>query len=204
MRKFPVFIILAANLISVGIACTATSNPPAFTAPSHTKADTEANEYAVYSAVLSDFAKARSPQNTTPLLVIRDQTVWFESDLTGLSYLEQLKNEMPTISEAMIEDYRTKYKQAQQLTNSFDQRTKCVLISMREPAFPESQEIRMKYPDSLGIITLSRVGFDQGMTHALVYLVYNCRGLCGGGSYLLLSKDNVVWTITGKRPIWMS
>src|SRR5215218_4088129 len=99
MRKLILFILLIAYFIFVGIACTATSQ---------TQADTEVNEYAVYSAVLSDFAKARSAQNTSPLLVIRDQTTGTESDLSGLSYLDQLKNEIPNTSEAMIKDYRTK------------------------------------------------------------------------------------------------
>jgi hypothetical protein len=42
---------------------------------------------------------------------------------------------------------------------------------------------------SWGVITLSRVGFDLGGKHAVVYAQLTYCGLCGEGTYLYLSNE---------------
>jgi hypothetical protein len=50
----------------------------------------------------------------------------------------------------------------------------------------------VKYPDARGFIELSPVGFDT-RTHAVIYVSHHCGGLCGGGGYGFLEKENGVW-----------
>jgi hypothetical protein len=50
-----------------------------------------------------------------------------------------------------------------------------------------------KYPEAAGFIELSPVGFDRAKTHAVIYVSHHCGGLCGGGGYGFLQKENGVW-----------
>jgi hypothetical protein len=60
------------------------------------------------------------------------------------------------------------------------------------------------YPDSPGLIRLSRVGVDPSREQALVWVTHQCGGRCGTGSYLLLSKANGSWVVTARSVVTMS
>jgi hypothetical protein len=51
------------------------------------------------------------------------------------------------------------------------------------------------YPNSPGIIRLSRVGIGSGGTLALISVAHTCGTLCGSGRYLLLSKASGEWEV---------
>lgn len=53
--------------------------------------------------------------------------------------------------------------------------------------------LRERYPDSRGYLWFSAVGFNATKTRALVYLAYQCGGLCGAGAHQLLEKVDGRW-----------
>lgn len=57
---------------------------------------------------------------------------------------------------------------------------------------------------SWGVITLSRVGFDLGEKHAVVYVQLTYCGLCGGGTFLYLSKESGTWHVVSQSGTWIS
>ncbi len=57
---------------------------------------------------------------------------------------------------------------------------------------------------SWGVITLSRVGFDVGGKHAVIYAQLTYCGLCGEGTYLYLSKEAGAWHIVRRAGTWIS
>ena len=57
-------------------------------------------------------------------------------------------------------------------------------------------KIRAAY--SGGYIQLSAVGFDAAGTRAMVYVAYQCGGLCGGGTLYLPEKVNGGWREAAK------
>lgn len=61
-----------------------------------------------------------------------------------------------------------------------------------------------KYPDSGGITSFSRVGFNLKKDKALVFVGHQAHYMAGAGLYYLLSKENNVWKIKGRRLIWIS
>jgi len=71
----------------------------------------------------------------------------------------------------------------------------------RSPQVDELTELMRR---SRGVITLSRVGFDEHMEHALVYAELTYCGLCGEGTYLYLSKEAGQWRIVGRAGTWIS
>jgi hypothetical protein len=52
-----------------------------------------------------------------------------------------------------------------------------------------------RYPFPLGLVSLSRVGFNPERTQALVYAQYRCGGDCGHGEYVLLEKAGGRWQV---------
>lgn len=61
-----------------------------------------------------------------------------------------------------------------------------------------------RFPDSPGLIRLSRVGFDRKAKQALVYVGRGCGFLCGDGYLVLLAEHSGTWTIVGKYLCWVS
>jgi hypothetical protein len=48
------------------------------------------------------------------------------------------------------------------------------------------------------------VGFDFTHTRAVVYVELLYCGLCGGGQYYYLAKENGVWRVTDVAGTWIS
>jgi hypothetical protein len=66
------------------------------------------------------------------------------------------------------------------------------------------EEFYKKYPNSSGLVFFSRVGFNERHDQAFVYVGRSCGGLCGSGDYVLLTKVNGQWVVTGEQNLWVS
>lgn len=60
------------------------------------------------------------------------------------------------------------------------------------------------FPNSIGYIKLSRVGFDKSMTRAILYAENYCGALCGAGDYFYLEKRNGTWELIERKGAWES
>jgi hypothetical protein len=69
---------------------------------------------------------------------------------------------------------------------------------------PRQKELKQKIRESWGVITLSRVGFDLRRQHAVVYAQLTYCGLCGGGDYFYLAKENGRWHVIDRAGTWIS
>jgi hypothetical protein len=61
-----------------------------------------------------------------------------------------------------------------------------------------------KYPNTPGIIVVSRIGFNHDHTQAVVYTGYTCGTMCGQGEYARLAKNNGVWVVEDHTVVWIS
>ena len=61
-----------------------------------------------------------------------------------------------------------------------------------------------QFPGSTGLVSLSRIGFNDDHTEALVYVAHTCGSLCGSGEFVILKKTQGHWTIDRTDPIWVS
>ena len=185
---------------------------PAAPVPAHqTNPDpVSAEEYAVYAALINAEGRAGGEDR---LLVIREQpSPWVSSVDEGQGdFYDELKKSSPALKAETVDDLRAKNKEASKFTRNFDISRPYVLISEEEVNGLFKQGIsgwksfHLKYPKSGGLSTFSRVGFDRDRTQALVYHGYSCGGLCGGGSYYLLTRKNGVWILKGNiGPSWVS
>jgi hypothetical protein len=61
-----------------------------------------------------------------------------------------------------------------------------------------------KYPNSTGLVRLSRVGFNSDGNQAAFYVSNNCGGLCGGGYFVIMEKVNSNWKVVQEVQLWVS
>jgi hypothetical protein len=64
--------------------------------------------------------------------------------------------------------------------------------------------LQTKIVESYGVVALSRVGFDFAHTRAVIYVELLYCGLCGGGQYYYLAKENGVWRVIDVAGTWIS
>ena len=66
------------------------------------------------------------------------------------------------------------------------------------------QRFRELYPESMGNVSFSRVGFNIALTQALVYAGQQVDWLMGHGAYWLLQKKENRWKKAGSAMAWIS
>lgn len=165
----------------------------------------EAEEYAVYSAVITErYVKGDSPK----LLVISNQTSFYGDErqraIYGDDYVEkttseqrvrQMKQSSPSVSEEILSDYDAKRMQHNKIRHNFNFLVGYTLINEVEPENGKKLD---------RIIRLSKVGFNSEKTQAFVYVEFICFALCGEGNEFLLEKADGVWKIKETFGGWRS
>lgn len=58
--------------------------------------------------------------------------------------------------------------------------------------------------DGLKLEKLSEVALSSSNEHAILYYEYDCGGLCGAGSFILLENTQTGWKKIGKRIVRVS
>ena len=61
-----------------------------------------------------------------------------------------------------------------------------------------------KYPNSTGLLRLSRVGFNSEGNQAAFYISNHCGALCGGGYFVIMEKVNSNWKVVQEIQVWVS
>jgi len=167
-----------------------------------------ADEYKVYSDALSQLA--RLPEGKD-MLVIREMTTVGrqEFDERHRSYLK--KNFGEKINDHLINQFGAVNAKPVTLQDKFSDSLNIVLISKAEedkifdPIEEGWKRFYLKYPQSTGIIELSRVAFDANRRKALVY--YGALfdyGKGGIGYYVLLERISDGWIVEKKVKCWIA
>jgi hypothetical protein len=171
----------------------------------------KSNEYDIYKIVLKElFIKPDTKQ-----LVIHNFTSGEFIGEQQTSQFQILDRENIPVEADTIENYNTLNKEAAKLKYKFGISPKVNLATDAElkPIFEKIKEgdrgkaykdALMKKYETTTIIRLSRVGFNKSKNQALIHVGYICGVLCGEGRYIVLSKENDVWTIKRKIMSWIS
>lgn len=173
--------------------------------PTNAVVTEEAEEYAVYSAVINDwFIKNKGSRK---LLLISNQTSFygnkFYQAVYGDNYIQRTTSEqrvkflkeiyLPVDEETLL-NYDSKKIQSNKLHRNFNLTVGYILAN---------EDDYKKYDDYWGI-TLSRVGFNKERNHAFVF-VESCCGVLGGyKDHLLLEKVDGNWKIKVVINDWTS
>ena len=166
-----------------------------------------AEEYAVYEAVIESLHLTEGIE----LIAIKNRTATDVSPGESLdSEVEYIREELGTAIELeTLDDYRAKNRRSHQLDADLSLDVPYVLLSEAELAEIFEQgggwnQFYKVYPNSQGIMTLSRVGFNTQIDQALVYVGNRSDDKVGEGYYVLLTKKGGVWTVDNVVMAWIS
>jgi len=165
--------------------------------------DLEAEEYAVYSALI----ESQYIQSGIDQIVIQNQTATGLGDRAEVS--DYVKQNLPELSSEMIADFGSKNQQPRSFQDRFRLTVKCVLVSSDDvkQIFQNGKgwdTFYAKYPHSQGLMTLSRVGFNAKLDKAIVYVGNQSHWLAGAGYFVMLTKANGTWAIQNEIMVWIS
>lgn len=186
------------NLLSVIlVGCSAAPSAQAF--------DRQRTEYAVYSQIIQE----RYLQPDTPQVVIQDQTAYGMPGENLDERLAYVKQQLPEADPELFTDFKKQNRSASQLEQRFTFQNKVILLSQ-----VEQQEIfgggngwnkfYARFPGSPGLLTLSRVGFNQKADQALLYIGQSSNFLAGAGHMLWLVLENGRWIVKQQVMVWIS
>ncbi|MCQ9205709.1 MAG: hypothetical protein NG737_05290 [Omnitrophica bacterium] len=148
------------------------------------------DEYSVYSVLVDEWYY--SPK--TSRVVIRDHTA-LSSSLDFLEIeLSYVRSVMSVLGLETIDDFKAKNIISYPVEDFFDLSVDYNIITQREiDGIFESRggwkRFYRRYQGADGILTFSRVGFNQDRSQALVYVVTQWGDLAGTGFYILLTKQ---------------
>jgi len=162
-------------------------------------------EYAIYNAVIERlYIQRKNPS----LIVIAKRT---ESEprsqpgkgpILGGAKPEEMKSALKSIAD-LAPAYQARNTQPAKLKDEFNLSVDYVLVD-KEKALAliakdgaEMKHFNKKYRGSepVGLVGLSRVGFNSDATQALVYAEHWCGERCGDGIFVLLVKQDGEWKV---------
>jgi len=173
----------------------------------------EPDEYLIYSAFVSQFAyRAR-----TKLVVIAEKTMGQDSwefkynDEDWGEQKRKLIHEMHLLKRGTLDDFYNKNKNRQryQLSNDFHLQMKYLLVDDQKQIEnlkrgSDWENFYRHYPDSQGLMFLSRVGFNRAKDQALMYFSNRSSVDGGGGEYLMFLKIKGRWKEKARMNLWIS
>lgn len=157
-------------------------------------------EYAIYSSLI----KQLYIKPDTKVAVVRERTFRYDSARGEEEQPWKGKVKGIVIDPSATEDFETKNekhwlldKSSFKLPIKADITTDADLRSIFHGRTGQLEwiEYYKRYPDTSGLITLSRVGFNTAHTQALVYIGSHCGPDCGDVHFYLLEKSGGTWAI---------
>jgi hypothetical protein len=160
--------------------------------------DLEAEEQAVYSVLLSD--------------VHRANIVLSETTSSGLEFSGQtdMPQGLPGLSSELWESFLARNDKSYPLATDMQIGLEYQLMDADEMSdifsnFEDGwDEFYSRYPDSPGITSFSKVGFNAARTEALVYMGRQLHYLAGAGNLIRLEKQDGLWKIRDQIMLWIS
>jgi hypothetical protein len=155
-------------------------------------------EYEVYSAVLNE---TEGPSELVIVEELTDDAKEYRANLFALKAPARF---------LMLADFRSKNSRVSKLEENFSVPGRVLLISRHElnDLFSDPDggwgAFYRKYPQTSGIITLSRVGFNWNHTRALLYYGNWFDYLGGRGHLIHLVKKKGEWVIKAWNMVWFS
>lgn len=164
-------------------------------------------EYAVYQTLIKSLYLLEGVEQ----IVISDHTAIGPSQDASLQeQAEYIRTSMGhSLEPATLEDYIAANGRDYKLENSFLLDAPVVLLTQSEFAeiFADEngwERFYESYPESQGIMTLSRAGFNADRDQALVYAGNQRDYLAGRGNIILLAKRGGEWEIDQVILAWIS
>ncbi|MBU2044498.1 MAG: hypothetical protein KJ619_04670 [Candidatus Omnitrophica bacterium] len=166
----------------------------------------EPEEYLIYSTAIDSWCG----DDKLAEIFIRDHTAIYQSGQPVETELNYLREKMPTLGDQIINDFKAKNIKAYSLEPFLNQRANCTIVSQAElnaifDHNPYWDRYYRRNPRSEGIITFSRVGFNQTRDQALLHVGSQWDRATGSGIYIMFSRQkDSSWKVESELRSWNS
>jgi hypothetical protein len=169
-------------------------------APTPSAAEIEKEEQAVYSFFVSG--------QSAPVLILEETSTNIGDD-DPQETMDYVKSGLKGVSNETIENYLARNPERTKLSIDMDLGVEYKLLSAEElkkiSSGPNWGEVLSEaYPGSLGYTVFSRVGFNDTLDQALIYVGSVGGPLMGSGSYFLMEKQLGEWIMKERIEVWIS
>lgn len=177
------------------LACKALNPAPKLDAQ-----DIEHEEQVVYSFFVVS--------SNGPVVLLQDTATDISTD-DPKETMDYVQSGLPSVSRETVNNYLERNSSPSQLKPDMQLGVEYVLLSAEEQRSIFDQpdgwgSFYEKYPDSGGYTVLSRVGFNDTLDQALIYVANVAGPLMGAGNYYLLEKKDGEWRIIEQIMVWIS
>lgn len=194
--------LLALTILGVALpACT----PVSTSVPTPAESVLQIEEQAVYTALFAE--SFGEPQ----MYVLMSETAPGIEGVEGLdATLAYILPQLPDMVAETADSFRVRNQAAYPVRPDMDLGLSYVLLTRDEmnQIFDVNTSgwdvFYTRYPNSPGLTTVSRVGFNADFTQALVYIGTQSHWLAGAGYYVLLEKVDDAWTVVQQIMAWIS
>ncbi|MFZ5878144.1 MAG: hypothetical protein ACOY0R_02120 [Chloroflexota bacterium] len=167
--------------------------------PKPSAADIEREEQAVYAFFVNDAMG--------PAVILQDTETNINSD-DPQQTMDYVKSGLTGISNETLDSYMDRNAQPSQLSPDMDLGVEYVLLSSEEMSdiFLQSDGwdvFHQKYSGA-GYRVFSRVGFNNTLDQAVIYVGQMAGPLMGAGYYYLMEKENGEWILKEQIMVWIS
>jgi hypothetical protein len=168
--------------------------------PAPSAADIEKEEQVIYSFFVGG--------NGGTVLILKE-TETNISPAEPKDIKDNIMSGFKNISRETVDSYLERNAEPSQLSPDMDLGTEYTLLTLEElsqiTSQPNWQEVlNEKYPGSGGYTIFSRVGFNNTLDQAVVYVGHVAGPLMGTGFYNLLEKRDGEWKLMDQIMVWIS
>ena len=148
----------------------------------------------------------------TPIVIIADRTTGDPAAVVADAETASAIVTQLGIPRATLDDWSLRNALSRLIDQPLDldmsyhllsERTLSALFKNVEPREGWSQFFE-RYPGSPGIVRVSRAGFDDSLSHALVYIEHQCGAECGAGRLVHLERVGGAWSVRDGAVVWMA
>lgn len=193
LNKMPMTIIICWIIVTVPACSLFTPK-----APLPNLLDIEREEQAIYSFFIGD----------EPALLLEATDIgFFESSPEEMK--KYIQSSISDISNETLNSFLERNAQPSQLSPNMKLGIEYILLSEAELKEISSQSnwgkvLNEKYPGYSGYKIFSRVGFNNTLDQAIIYVGQIWGPLAGNGTCYYLEKQNGEWVVMGEIMIWIS
>jgi hypothetical protein len=155
------------------------------------------NEYEVYSSAI---LQRNYPQSINKIVIY--QLTYNQAPCDNYDCFHQFETDS-----MLVDDFKKKNAKAYKLENKFSIPQTVIIVSEKELNELNSkgwEAFYKKYPNSSGVIQISRVGFDNKQTQAILYFGEQSHYVAGAGYLIFLAKDEGKWMVKEQVMLWIS
>jgi len=192
------------------------STPPIAHAQEATPAQTKnpceisAQDYAVYSAILSNNGMSENTEkerHNKPGLIVLDTTANRKDNAFVEWRFRPNSGQTPLTETAKNFEVRVSNTCHLQPLFAADIAPRLVPEKVIRDLFKQGdgwKKFYELYPKSLGYTDFSTVGYSDNGLEALVYVSHHCGSLCGAGHLFPLASEGGIWVVRNHTTLWIS